>query len=78
MGVRNGREAIGSNSTKATFNTRVAFSEEVLSTQMVLPAVTARAAELPMAAKPPSSSGPCQLRFEGLDLLFVTDLDMMM
>jgi hypothetical protein len=64
-------------SIEATFNTRAAFSGEVLSTQMVLPAVTAGAAELLMVAKPPSSSGPRQLRFEGLDLLLVADLDMM-
>ena len=61
---------------KVTFNTRAAFSGEMLGTEVVLPAVSARAGEPPAAAQPPSSSGARRERFEGLEFL-VADLDMM-
>ena len=67
---------------KVTFNTRAAFSGEMLGTEVVLPAVSAWAGELPAAAEPlaaaqlPSSSGARRERFEGLEFM-VADLDMM-
>ena len=67
---------------KVTFNTRAAFSGEMLGTEVVLPAVLVRAgeppaaAELPAAAQPPSSSGARREHFEGLEFM-VADLDMM-
>ncbi len=66
---------------KVTFNTRAAFSGEMHGTEVVLPAVSARAgeppaAEPPAAAQPPSSSGARRERFEGLEFM-VADRDMM-
>ncbi len=61
---------------KVTFNTRAAFSGEMLSTEVVLPAVLAWTAEPLVAAQPPSFLGKCRERLEGLGFM-VTDLDMM-
>ncbi len=61
---------------KVTFNTRAAFSGEMLSTEVVLPAVSVRAAEPPAVAQPPSSSGTRRERLGALGFM-VTDLDMM-
>jgi hypothetical protein len=61
---------------KVTFNTRAAFSGEMLCTEVVLPAVLARVAEPPAAAQPPSSSGIRRERLEGLGFM-VADLEMM-
>jgi hypothetical protein len=61
---------------KVTFNTRAVFSGELLSTEVVLPAVSARAAEPPVAAQLPSSLGTRRECLKGLGFM-VADLDMM-
>jgi hypothetical protein len=83
-GVRNEREAIGSNSMKVTFNTRAALTGEIVPAWLVFPAALGEAAEPPptaepLAAKPPMTEAEPllflrQVHFEGL--LPVMDSDM--
>ena len=74
-GVRNGRDAFGSDSIKVTFNTRAAESGETVSTFLVFPAASGVTAKPPptaepLAAKPLTAAEPLsllrRLHFEGL------------
>ncbi len=86
-GVRNGRDAFGSDSIKVTFNTRAAESgEQTVSTFLVFPAASGVAAKPPpmaepLAAEPPIAAEPLsllrRLRFEGLART-VADPDMIL
>ncbi len=83
-GVRNGCEAIGSNSIRVTFNTRAALRGEIIPSWLVFPAALGEVAELPPTAEPLAAEPPMtgakpllllrQVHFEGF--LAVTDSDM--
>ncbi len=51
-GVRNRREAIGSNSMKVTFNTRATLRGEIIPAWLVFPAASGEAAKPPPMAEP--------------------------
>ncbi len=64
--MRNGPEAVGSNSIKFTFIIRDAESGEIVSTFLVFPAALGVAAKLPptaepLVAKPPTAVEPLSL-----------------
>jgi hypothetical protein len=83
-GVTNGREAIGSDSIKVTFNTRAALRGELIPSWFVFPAALGEKVEPqptvePLAAEPPMTGAEPlsllrQVHFEGL--LPVVDSDM--
>ncbi len=82
--MRNGREAIRSNSIKVTFNTRAALRGEIIPSWLVFPAALREVAEPPPTAEPLAVDLPMagaeplsllhQVHFKGL--LLVADSDM--
>ncbi len=83
-GMRNGREAIGRNLIKVTFNTRAALRGEIILSWLVFPAALGEVAEWPPTAEPLVAEPPMtgaeplsllrQVRFKGI--LPVADSDM--
>ena len=72
-GMRNGREAIGSDSRDVAFSIRAAFRGDRIPSELMFPAVSKEAAEPPMAAAQPLSLF-LRVHFEGL--LPVAESDM--